>query len=113
MTQREIFLIVGMALVTFAVRYPVLALVSRIPLPDPLLKAMRFIPPAVLTAIIVPAILIPDGKTINLRYDNAYLVASIIAGLVAWRSKNLLLSIIVGMFVFGGMRWMTGTLPLP
>ncbi|MFN8494110.1 MAG: AzlD domain-containing protein [Caldilineaceae bacterium] len=108
MTQHEFFLILGMALVTFAVRYPVLALVSRMPLPDGLLRAMRFIPPAVLTAIVVPAVLIPDGQTVNTRYDNSYLIASLIAGVVAWQSKNLLLTIIVGMFAFGGWRWLMG-----
>ncbi len=97
MTQHELNLILGMALVTFIVRYPVLALVSRIPLPEPVVNAMRFIPPAVLTAIIIPSILIPDGKTIDLHYYNSYLIAGIVAALVAWRSKNLLLTIVLGM----------------
>ncbi|MCX6044403.1 MAG: AzlD domain-containing protein [Chloroflexi bacterium] len=106
MTQRELILIIGMALVTFLVRYPILVLVTRIPLPATILNAMRYIPPAVLTAIIVPAILIPDGKTLDLHVQNSYLIASIVAALVAWRSKNLLLTIGLGMATLWLWRWL-------
>ena len=106
MARGELFLILGMAVVTFAVRYPVLALVSRMPLPAAVLKAMRFIPPAVLTAIIVPAVLIPDGATLQFDYRNSYLMASLVAGLVAWRTKNLLLTIILGMAALWAWRWL-------
>jgi branched-subunit amino acid transport protein len=106
MTQYEISFILGMALVTFAVRYPVLALVSRVPLPEPVLNAMRFIPPAVLTAIIVPAVFIPDGRILDVGYHNSYLIAGIVAALVAWRSKNLLLTIVIGMVALWVWRWL-------
>ena len=108
MTQRELILIVGMALVTFAMRYPVLVLVKRIPLPTPVLNAMRYIPPAVLTAIIMPAILMPDGKTLDLHVQNSHLIAGIVAALVAWRSKNLLLTIGLGMATLWLWRWLMG-----
>jgi branched-subunit amino acid transport protein len=100
----ELFMVAGMMVVTFGVRYPVLALVSKITLPPALLDALKFIPPAVLTAIIVPAVLMPQG-VLDLGIDNAYLFAAVIAGFVAWRSKNLLLTIVLGMAVFLGWRW--------
>jgi branched-subunit amino acid transport protein len=105
MMQQEMVLILGMALVTFACRYPVLALVSRLPLPETVLRAMRFIPPAVLTAIIVPSILMPGGERIELSMVNSNLVAALAAALVAWRSKNLLLTIVVGMVILWLWRW--------
>ncbi len=95
----ELLLILGMALVTFGVRYPMLAIIGRLQLPDTALRALRYVPLAVLTAIIVPAILMPDGD-IDLRPENTYLVGGIIAALVAWRTRNLLLTIIVGMGAF-------------
>lgn len=95
----ELLLILGMALVTFGVRYPMLAIIGRLQLPDTALRALRYVPLAVLTAIIVPAILMPGGD-IDLRPENTYLVGGIIAALVAWRTKNLLLTIIVGMGAF-------------
>src|SRR4051794_34125413 len=106
MTQNEIILILGMGLGTFAMRYPVLVFVTRIPLPTPVLNAMRYIPPAVLTPIIVPTILIPDGKTLDLHVQNSYLIAGLMAAFVAWRSKNLLLTIVIGMATLWLWRWL-------
>jgi branched-subunit amino acid transport protein len=67
MSASDWFLVLGMALVTFGARYPVLALVSRINLPPTIQEALKFIPPAVLAAIIAPAIFIPDGQTVSHR----------------------------------------------
>ena len=98
--MNELAMVVGMALVTFAVRYPVLVLVGKLPLPDRVFRALRYVPPAVLAAIIVPAVLIPDGRTIDVSPGNSSLVAGIVAGMIAWRTKNLLLTIVLGMTVF-------------
>jgi branched-subunit amino acid transport protein len=101
---QQALLVIGMAAVTFLVRWPVLALVSRIALPQPVLDAMKFIPPAVLTAIIVPAMLTPAGR-LDLSYTNAYLMAGVAAALVAWRTRNLLLTIVLGMALFLVWNW--------
>ncbi|MFN8447144.1 MAG: AzlD domain-containing protein [Anaerolineae bacterium] len=98
--MNEFILILGMALVTFAVRYPVLVLVGKIPLPDRVFRALRYVPPVVLAAIIAPAVLMPDGQTLELTPSNSYLVAAVIAALIAWRTKNLMLTIVIGMGVF-------------
>ena len=95
--MKEFWLILGMTLVTFGGRYPVLALVGRLKLPEVVLRALRFVPPAVLSAIIFPAVFYPDGERLMLGLDNPRILAVILAGLVAWRSKNLLLTIVVGM----------------
>jgi branched-subunit amino acid transport protein len=101
--MNEFLLVAGMALVTFGVRWPVLTVVGRIPLPQPVLDAMKFIPPAVLTAIILPAVLMPAG-VIDISLDNAYLVAGVASALIAWRTRNLLLTIVLGMAIFLGWR---------
>jgi branched-subunit amino acid transport protein len=105
MTTNELVLVAGMAAVTFLVRWPVLALVSRITLPQVVLDGMKFIPPAVLAAIIAPAMLMPAG-TIDLSLSNAYLVAGLAAGLIAWRTRNLLATIVLGMALFLIWRWL-------
>ncbi len=99
----EVLMIAGMALVTIAVRYPVLALVGKIDLPQPVLRALRFVPPSVLAAIILPELLYRD-EIIYIAGDNSYLIAGVVAGLVAWRSKNLLLTIVLGMLALWGWR---------
>ena len=94
MTTREILLVAGMAAVTFLVRYPVLALVSRITLPQ-----------VMLAAIIAPAMFMPAGS-LDLGHSNAYLVAGLAAGLIAWRWRNLLATIVLGMAIFLFWRWL-------
>jgi branched-subunit amino acid transport protein len=96
MTLNEIILIIGMFAVTFVVRYPVMALVGRLPLPEPALRALRYVPPAVLAAIILPAMVYDERGEIALRLDNEYLLAGVLAFAVAWFSKNTLVTIIVG-----------------
>jgi len=96
--MNEALMIAGMTVVTIAVRYPVLALVGKIPLPGPVFRALRYVPPAVLAAIIVPAALMPaPSNQLNLSASNSFLIASVASVLVAWRTKNLLLTIVLGM----------------
>jgi branched-subunit amino acid transport protein len=105
--MNEFILILGMALVTFAVRYPVLALVGRAPLPELVMRALRYVPVAVLTAITVPELLYRDGS-LSLSLNNAQLVAGIATIVIAWRTKNLLLTIGLGMTIFLGWRAFVG-----
>lgn len=103
--MNEICLIAGMALVTFTIRYSMFAIAGRIEFPRRLVNALRYVPPTVLTAIIVPAVLIPTGDGIHLSYTNPYLVGALIALGVGWFSKNLLLTIIMGMLAFWGWQY--------
>ncbi len=98
--MNEFYLIFGMAVVTFLIRYPMFALSGQVEFPQTLVRALRYVPPAVLTAIIVPAVLMPNGTTINLSYTNAYLIGALAAAAVGWFSRNLLLTIVVGMAAF-------------
>jgi len=107
MSDKELLMIVGMMAVTFGVRYPVLALVGRLQLPPPVIRALRYVPVAVLTAIIVPELVLRDGAW-QISLDNAYLVAGVVAALISWRTKNLLLTIVIGMGVFLLWRAITG-----
>jgi branched-subunit amino acid transport protein len=107
--MNEFVLIAGMAFVTILVRYPVLALVGKIPLPERVFRALRYVPPAVLTAIIVPSVVMPTG-TLDLSPTNSYLVAGAISVVIAWRTKNLLLTIVLGMVLFLALRLLTGSL---
>ena len=102
----ELYLIGGMAVVTFVIRYSMFAVAGRFEFPTRLNEALRYVPPAVLTAIIVPAVLMPNGESIEVSWTNAYLVGAIVAAVVGWTSKNLLLTITVGMAVFLGWQWL-------
>ena len=92
-----------MAIATFTIRYLMFGASSRITLPPRLLSALRYLPPVVLTAIVVPEVLLSDG-TLQLSYLNARLVGAITAVIVCKLSQNLLLTILVGMAAFLGWQ---------
>ncbi len=94
--MNEALLIMGMTAVTFTPRYGVLALLGRLEMPKPLFRALRYVPVTVLSAIIFPDLLLKNGN-LNLALNNSFLVAGIITMVVSWRTKNLLLTIVLGM----------------
>ena len=99
MAMSEWLLISGMALVTGLIRYPMIALSGRLRLPERLLQALKYVPPAVLTAIVVPAVVIDQGA-LWLSWQNARIVGAIAALAIGLWRQNLLLTIVVGMAVF-------------
>ena len=99
-----------MLLVTFSIRYSMFAVAGRKEFPPWLGRALRYVPPAVLTAIIVPAVLLPAGDKISLSYTNPYLVGALIACIVGWLSRSLLLTIVLGMGGFLGWQWLLSLL---
>ena len=93
--------VIAMGLVTFGIRLlPILAL-ERFPIPPRLRQALRFVPPAVLSAIILPELLYPKNGPFNFSFGNLRLIAGLIAIVVAWRTRNVLLTIVAGM----GVLW--------
>jgi branched-subunit amino acid transport protein len=89
-----VFLLGG--LLTFGMRFIFIYLLGRFEVPETMRRALRFVPPAVLSAIVVPELLIRSGQ-MDLSLTNFRLLAGIVAVLVAWRTKNTLLTILAGM----------------
>ena len=89
-------IICAMGLVTFGTRLLPIALLGRIEIPIGVQRALRFVPPAVLSAIVAPELLMPRG-TLDVSVSNARLIAGLIAMLVAWRTQNVLATIAAGM----------------
>jgi branched-subunit amino acid transport protein len=97
--MNEGLLIAGMAAVTFAIRYSLIGLSGRVKLPPAVVFALQFVPPAVLTAILVPAVLFSGGK-LSVGFGNARLVGAVATVLFAFWKKNLLFTIGAGMIFF-------------
>ena len=85
-------------ILTYATRLSFILLFGKVEVPIFLQHALRFVPIAVLSAIILPALLIHDNA-LYLSVHNARLIAGVAATGVAWRTKNILLTIIAGMAV--------------
>ena len=97
LTWLWITIILGGA-ITYIIRLSFILIFSRVVIPGWLREALRFIPPAVLAAIISSEIIMYQGQ-IAINFGNARLMAGIVAVLVAWRTKNAILTIIIGMAV--------------
>jgi branched-subunit amino acid transport protein len=100
-----LWLLGGMALVTFGLRYGLLPHAGRITLTPGMRRALRFVPPAVLTAIIVPAALMPDGQTLALTWRNPYLMGALATLAIGKLSRNLLVTLVGGMAFFSLWKW--------
>ena len=90
---------VVLAIGTFALRFSFIYLFGKVSMPDWLRRALRFVPASVLAALVFPALTYPNG-TLDLSLDNIRLLAGIGGALVAWRTKNVLMTIVVGMILF-------------
>lgn len=83
-------------LITFGMRFSLIYLFGRFQVPETLRRALHYVPPAVLSAIIFPELFLRDGS-LDLSLGNTRLLAGLVAILTAWFSKNTLITIIAGM----------------
>lgn len=87
---------------TYLLRVSFLALADRlVDLPPLLERVLRQIPPAVLAALTVPALVRPEGS-----FDlwQPELLAGVLAAIVSWRTRNIALTLVVGMGVLVGLE---------
>ncbi len=94
---------------TFGMRMSFIYLFGRYEMPVVVKRALRFVPPAVLSAIIAPALFMPENA-LDVSLGNDHLLAGIVAILVAWRTKNTLLTILAGMITLLVLMWAGGNI---
>jgi len=82
--------------ITFLWRFSFVALWQRLRIPEVAERALAYVPAAVLAAIVAPELLAPENA-IQLSLDNERLLAGLAAGMVAWRTQNMVATIGVGM----------------
>ncbi len=106
MDQALIFwTIVGMAVVSYLPRFLPLALLSSRQL-HPLLKEwLTLVPSAVLSALLVPSLLLQGGE-FSFGTDNLFLWVALPCFLLGWRFKSLSLPVIFGMSLVAFARYL-------
>ena len=104
MTANEGWMIAGMMAVTFGIRYFLFALADRIRMAPWIESSLKFIPPAVLTAITLPAVMLPKGDW-HLSFSNPYLFAAVAATAAGILARNLLATIAIGLTAFFAHRF--------
>lgn len=80
---------------TYALRASFLVTAHRLTaLPPWVHRILRQIPPAALAALVAPAVLRPDGQLALLGPRAG---AGLLAAVVAWRTRNVALTLVVGL----------------
>ena len=88
--------IIIIGLLTLGIRLSFMLFMGQTRIVPIIQQALRFVPVAVLSALIAPALFLPGGS-LNLTLGNIRLIAGIVAICIAWRTKNVLLTIVIGM----------------
>jgi len=98
--------IVGIIAVgTFLLRLSFIHLYGRMELPPHFERAMKYVPPAALAALVLPAVLYPDG-TLHLSLGNHHLLAAVVAGVVAYETESFFATVGVGMVALWTLRFL-------
>jgi len=105
MDQKAISLtILGMALVTYIPRLLPVWLLSSRSLPPLVIAWLRYVPVAVLAAMLFPSLVVQSNQ-VNLSLSNLFLWAALPTLLVAWKRRSLFGSVVVGMIVVAVVRY--------
>lgn len=89
-------IIIGAGIITFLIRLSFILLLEKWNIPEWFRRSLRFVPPAVLSAILVPELAIWDGR-LNFTWQNPQILAGVLAILVAWRTRSVLLTLAIGL----------------
>ena len=100
-----LILIVLTAAVSYGLRISFIVAAGHYDLPPVVRRILNYAPPAVLFALIVPAILVQDGAA-DISLGNARIWAGLGAIICAWYTRNLFLTIIFGMCILWGLNYL-------
>jgi branched-subunit amino acid transport protein len=90
----------GMAFVTFLARYSMIAMLARWQVSPDVTRALEFVPIAAFAALVAPELVLRDGQ-FAMDLGNARLIAGIGAIIIAFLTRNVLITLVTGM----GVMW--------
>jgi len=93
-----------MALVTFIPRYMPFVILSRRRIPEVMKTWLSYVPVAVLSSLLAPAIFAPAGTLSFSLTANPFLWASIPLFIIAYYTKNLFITVSSGMVIIALLR---------
>ncbi|PWT71105.1 MAG: branched-chain amino acid ABC transporter permease [Proteobacteria bacterium] len=101
-------LIFAVGAITYAARLSFIAVFARRDMPALLAEALKHVPVAMVTAIVVPAVVFMPAGALRLDLGNPKLIAALVAAAVAWWSKSAVATIVVGMAALCMLRYFAG-----
>ena len=99
------FVIIATGLINFATRFSMFSGLSPKQLPNWLEDALEFVPIAVLSAIIAPAVLFTDMGAIAI-VDNMRFYAALVAIIVALVTRSVLATISTGLIALWALTYL-------
>lgn len=99
--------IIGMAVLNFAIRFPPIAIVSRVSVPTPILRWLSFIPISVMGALVALEVLRPSGTFIP-PATSPYVFAAIATAMIYHFTRSFLGATLAGMALFVLFRSLLG-----
>lgn len=95
--------IIGMAVLNYLVRFPPIALISRMTLPKPILRWLSFVPAAVMGSLVALEVFRPQGRFVD-PLTSPYLWAALITGITYRFTSSFLGATIAGIVAFVILR---------
>jgi branched-subunit amino acid transport protein len=94
-----VIVIVGIA--SYLTRVSFIAALGTRPMSPALERPLKFVAPAVLAALVVPAVVLSNGSPDLSPLSNPKFLAAVAAAVVAWRTRSVVATILLGM----GVLW--------
>ncbi len=91
MYELAVFAAIGAG--TYVFRSSLIVLFGRLEVPAVVLRASRYVAPAVLAAIVLPALVVPEDRVDLL---SVRMLAGVVAGVVAWRTRSIPWTVVAG-----------------
>lgn len=107
MDGKLLIVMIGMTAVTFLPRVLPITLLAGRKLPPLLTIWLSFVPVAVLSALVLPDLLLVNGQ-LCLHWDNRFLLATFPTLIVCWLTKSLFGALAVGMTTLALIRYFFG-----
>jgi len=99
--------IVAVGAINYVARLSFIALFARRDIPPLLGRALKHVPAAMLTALVIPMLVVP-GSLATAPSVNPRIVAAIVAAVIAFVTRGTLGSIGAGMGTLWLLRWVAG-----
>ena len=97
--------IIAVGAINYASRLSFIAFFARRSMPPLLARALRYVPAAMLTALIVPMILAPAS---NAAF-NPRIAGALVAGVIAWTTHSTPKTIVAGMTALWALQWLAAS----
>ncbi len=100
-----ILLLTGVSIATYFTRAGMILTLADRSIPEPIMRALRYVGPAVLAALVVT--LVADPDQVNYGVELAEVAGLAAAVATAFKTRNLILTLTLGLIVFWVVRALT------